>query len=300
MKALIKSSHSSGWLAAWISLISNFVLTIVKIIVGSLFHSTALLADGIHNGGDVIASIATLSSMKLSNQPADKEHPYGHGKAEDIASGIIAFILGLAGLYLIYESVLAFLAPAHKANVWAFVAALVSLIWKGILYIYTNRVAQVLNSKSLLATAYDHLADVWASLAAVVGIGIAWIGDKFSIPFAVYGDPIAGIIVSVLILKVAWEMGTQSINVLMESSVTEEKQAVYRELILSFPDVKKIDRLRAREQGNYILIDVRISVPADLTIREGHDITKQIRDKIMEEDKGVEEVLIHLNPWYEK
>lgn len=287
-----------GWLAAWISLISNFILTVVKVVVGSLFSSTALIADGVHNGGDFIASIATISSMKLANQPADKEHPYGHGKAEDIATGIVSLILAFAGIYLIYESMVALFHPASEASLWALSAALISLLWKLGLYLYTIRVGKRLDSKSLIATAYDHLADVWASLAAVIGIGFAKIGDVFDLSYAVYGDPIAGIIVSLLILKVAYEMGIQAINVLMESSVSEEKQKFYQDLILSFPEVKRIDLLRAREHGNYILIDIRIGVRGDMTIQEGHDITRKIRDAIKKEDPKVEEVLIHLNPWY--
>lgn len=287
-----------GWLAAWISLISNFILTVVKVVVGSLFSSTALIADGVHNGGDFIASIATISSMKLANQPADKEHPYGHGKAEDIATGIVSLILAFAGIYLIYESMVALFHPASEASLWALSAALISLLWKLGLYLYTIRVGKRLDSKSLIATAYDHLADVWASLAAVIGIGFAKVGDVFDLSYAVYGDPIAGIIVSLLILKVAYEMGIQSINVLMESSVSEEKQKFYQDLILSFPEVKRIDLLRAREHGNYILIDIRIGVRGDMTIQEGHDITRKIRDAIKKEDPKVEEVLIHLNPWY--
>jgi len=295
---LTTAQKKHGWLAAWISLISNFILTVVKVVVGSLFSSTALIADGVHNGGDFIASIATISSMKLANQPADKEHPYGHGKAEDIATGIVSLILAFAGIYLIYESMVALFHPASEASLWALSAALISLLWKLGLYLYTIRVGKRLDSKSLIATAYDHLADVWASLAAVIGIGFAKVGDVFDLSYAVYGDPIAGIIVSLLILKVAYEMGIQAINVLMESSVSEEKQKFYQDLILSFPEVKRIDLLRAREHGNYILIDIRIGVRGDMTIQEGHDITRKIRDAIKKEDPKVEEVLIHLNPWY--
>lgn len=290
----------SSLLAAWISLVSNFLLTIIKILVGVFFRSTALIADGVHNGGDVIASIATLSSMRVSSQPADEEHPYGHGKAEDISSGIIAVMLIFAGLFLIYESIHALFRPPDKVSWISLLAAILSLLWKYILFIYTQRVGFQERSKSLLATAKDHLADVYASLAAVIGIGFGFFGDYFNLPFAVYGDPVAGIIVSFLILKVAVEMGIESINVLMESSVPPEKQEEYRDLIHTFPQVKRIDRLRAREHGNYILIDVRISMPGDMTIKEGHDITKNIRNTIMSTHENVEEVLIHVNPWYEE
>jgi cation diffusion facilitator family transporter len=298
VKDLTGTQNTKGWLAAWISLISNFFLTVVKVIVGTLFGSTALIADGVHNGADFIASIATLSSMKLSHQPADKEHPYGHGKAEDIATGIVALLLTFAGIYLIYESIGALFHPASQASLWALAAAFISLVWKLCLYLYTHNIGKQIDSKSLIATAYDHLADVWASLAAVFGIGFAKLGDIWNLPFAVYGDPIAGIIVSLLILKVARDMGVQSVNVLMESNVSVEKQNFYESIILSYPVVKRIDLLRAREHGNYILIDIRLSVPGEMTIKDGHDITRQIRDHIRQKDPKVEEVLIHLNPWF--
>ncbi|HET6872019.1 MAG TPA: cation diffusion facilitator family transporter [Sporolactobacillaceae bacterium] len=294
----MSQSKRSHFIAAWIGLFSNFILTALKVIVGATFNSTALLADGIHNGGDVIASIATLGSMKVSSQPADPEHPYGHGKAEDIATVVVAFILAFAGVYLIYESASALFLNPHKATLWTLGAALISLIWKQALYIYTIRAGKRNRSKSLMATAYDHLADVWASLAALIGIGIAYLGDFLSVPFAKYGDPVAGILVSFFILKVAYEMGNKAIQVLMESSVPEEVKMAYREIITSLPQVKRIDRLRAREHGNYILIDVRISIPGELTIKEGHDITRYIRDKIIETHPNVVEVLIHLNPWF--
>lgn len=290
---------SSSLLAAWISLISNFLLTLIKVIVGIFFRSTALIADGFHNGGDVIASIATLSSMRVSSQPADEDHPYGHGKAEDISSGIIAVMLIFAGLFLIYESVHSLFQAPAKVSIFSLIAAFISLVWKYILFVYTRKVGQYTHSKSLLATSKDHLADVYASLAAVIGIGFGFFGDLFNVPFAVYGDPIAGILVSLLILKVALEMGIESVNVLMESNVSPEKQEDYRSLIMTFEEVKRIDRLRAREHGNYVLIDVRISLPGDMTIKEGHDITKSIRNKMMSAHDNVEEVLIHVNPWYE-
>ncbi|RYL90871.1 cation transporter [Sporolactobacillus sp. THM7-4] len=285
--------------AAWISLISNFLLTLIKIVFGSIFHSTALIADGVHNGGDVIASIATLGSMKLSNHPADREHPYGHGKAEDIASAFISIILIAAAGFLIYDAIKALLEPAEPVSIWALGAALLSALWKWWLYLYTSRAAARFRSKSLQATASDHLADIYASFAAAIGLGIGWAGSRLNIPYTHYSDPIAGIVVSLLILRIAMIMIIQSTNVLMESSVTEDKQEEYRDVILSFPEVKKIDILRAREHGNAVLIDAQIRLPASLTIQQGDDITEKIRQRMISRYPYVEEVLIHINPWYE-
>jgi len=287
-------------IAAWVSLISNVFLTIIKIVVGILFNSQVLIADGVHNGADVIASLASLTSMRISARPADEDHPYGHGKAEVLASLIVAIILALAGLYIAYHSVELLFEPPEDAHVLALAAAFVSLVWKQALYVYTIRLGKMTNSKGLIATAYDHLADVYASIAAVVGIGLALLGERYDIPYTEYGDPVAGIIVALLVLKLALQMGRESMHILMETNVAQEKLEQYAMLVISVPQVKRIDRLRAREHGHYILVDVRVGVPGYLTIQEGHDISRQIKGSIMAHHADVDEVLVHLNPWYEE
>lgn len=291
-------SSKSVILAGWISLFSNIVLTVLKIAVGTIFHSPVLLADGYHNAGDVVASAAALTSMRISQLPADENHPYGHGKAEVISSAIVAIILGIAAIYIAYESITAFFSEPEKASIIAFITAIISLVAKQILYIYTIRLGKKANSKGLIATAYDHLADVYASLAAVIGIGLALIGDYYDILIFSYGDPIAGIIVTILVFKLAFEMGKEAMDTLMEKSVETERLEQFTALILSVPEVKRIDRLRAREHGHYVLVDLRASVDGNLTIQQGHDIIRTIKQTIMAECKDVDEVLIHLNPWY--
>ena len=277
---------------------SNIVLTVLKLIVGFVFKSPVLLADGFHNAGDVVASAAALTSMRISKRPADEDHPYGHGKAEVIGSSIVAIILGLASIYIAFEAVMALFEHPATASKIALLTAILSLVWKYVLYIYTMRVGKEENSKGLIATAYDHLADVYASLAAVVGIGLALIGDAFALPLLAYGDPIAGIVVSVLVFRIAAEIGKESVDILMEKSVSDERLAAFEELIRLMPEVKRIDRLRAREHGHYVLVDIRIGVSGELTIQEGHIISSRLRNLIMENNEDVDEVLIHLNPWY--
>ncbi|MBU7318118.1 cation diffusion facilitator family transporter [Paenibacillus oleatilyticus] len=285
--------------AVWISLISNIVLTLLKLAVGFLSGSQVLLADGVHNAGDVIATAAALSSMRISKRPADEDHPYGHGKAEVLGSAFVAIVLAIAALFIGYHAAAALFEEPAEASVLALSAALVSLAWKQALYMYTIRIGRQTNSKGLIATAYDHLADVYASLAAVVGIALAMLGEAWSIPYLAYGDPLAGIIVSILVLKLAYSMGQEAFDVLMEKAVKPEKLGEYAALIQAIPQVKRIDRLRAREHGHYILVDLRVSIPGELTVQEGHDISRQIKRAIMERHADVDEVLIHLNPWYE-
>jgi cation diffusion facilitator family transporter len=287
-------------LAMWAGLISNVFLTVIKIVVGLLFHSQVLIADGVHNAGDVVASLAALSSMKIAHRPADEDHPYGHGKAEVIAAGMVGLILAISALVIAYQSIGCFFRVVSDVHVVAFMAAIISVFWKLSLYQFSMRVGRKANSKSLIATAYDHLADVYASLAAVIGIGLALIGDLYQIPFLRYGDPFSGIIVSVLVLKLALKIGQESIATLMEKNLDEEKIQSYFSIINSVQEVKRVDQIRAREHGYYVMMDVRVSIPANLSIQEGHDVCKKIKQRIMDQDKDVQEVLIHLNPYYER
>ena len=298
MTAATGTHNPASMRAAWISLISNVILTVLKVVVGILFHSPVLLADGIHNAADVAASAASLGSMQISNRPADEDHPYGHGKAEVIASGIVAIILAFAASFIGYEAFHTLFEPAADASIFALIVAFLSLGWKQWLYVYTMRLGRETNSKGLIATAYDHLADVYASIAAVIGIGLALAGERFYIPFSEYGDPVASILVSLLVLKLAFEMGKEAVDVLMEKSVSEEKLSAYATIVRSVPEIKRIDRLRAREHGHYILVDIRVGVPGTLTIQQGHDIGRHLKQMIMEKDEQVHEVLVHLNPWY--
>ncbi|GMX64095.1 manganese transporter MneP [Paenibacillus elgii] len=296
---MMGKGNNASIAAVWISLISNIVLTLLKLAVGFLSGSQVLLADGVHNAGDVIATAAALSSMRISKRPADEDHPYGHGKAEVLGSAFVAIVLALAALFIGYHAAAALFEEPAEASVLALTAALVSLAWKQALYMYTIRIGRQTNSKGLIATAYDHLADVYASLAAVIGIALAMLGEAWSIPYLAYGDPLAGIIVSILVLKLAYSMGQEAFDVLMEKAVKPEKLGEYAALIQTIPQVKRIDRLRAREHGHYILVDLRVSIPGELTVQEGHDISRQIKRAIMERHADVDEVLIHLNPWYE-
>ena len=174
------------------------------------------------------------------------------------------------------------------------------MVWKYVLYVYTMRIGSRTNSKGLIATAKDHLADVYASLAAVIGIGLAFVGKTYNIHWLSYGDAAAGIIVSLLVLKLAVEMGKESFDVLMEKTVDQQKLHQYTQLIQAVPQVKRIDRIRAREHGHYILVDARVAIPGELTIQQGHDISRAIKKSIMEQHGDVDEVLIHLNPWYKE
>ncbi|HWJ77012.1 MAG TPA: cation diffusion facilitator family transporter [Niallia sp.] len=285
---------------AWISLVSNIILTIGKVVIGWLGNSDAVFADGIHSAADVFASIIVLLVIKIANKPADQEHPYGHGKAEIIVSGIVGMVLLGVSLFLVYEAVSGFFHPIETPSMLAMWVAIISYISKELLYRYSMKIAREQNSKAIEAIAFDHKADIVASIAAALGVLLSIVGDKFNISILLYGDKIATIIVAYLILKIAKEMLMEAFDILLERNIDLSILEKYRQIILTFPEVKRIDRLRAREHGHYVLVDLRISINHDKTIKEGHDLTREIKKKLMDNHDNIHEVLIHLNPYFDE
>lgn len=283
---------------AWISLAGNVLLTVGKIVIGLLGSSAAVFADGIHSAADVFASVIVLLVIKISNKPADQEHPYGHGKAEVIVSGIIGILLFIVSLYVVYEGISGFFQPIEPPAILAFLVASFSFFAKYLLYHISLKVAKQQNSKAIEAIAVDHKADIGASIAAAIGVFVSIIGEQLSMPFLLYGDKIASIFVAYLIFRISKDLLTESFHILLERNIRSDLLKEYTDIILSFSEVKRIDRIRAREHGHYILVDLRISIEHSMTIKEGHDLSKKIKESLIEKYDNIKEVLIHLNPYY--
>ncbi|MFB9761433.1 cation diffusion facilitator family transporter [Ectobacillus funiculus] len=283
---------------AWISVISNIILTVGKVIVGLYAGSEAVFADGIHSAADVFASIIVLLVIGLANKPADEEHPYGHGKAEVIISGIVGILLFLVSLYIVFEAVVGFFHPMETPSLLAMWIALFSYVSKEILYRYSFAIAKKYQSKAIEAIAYDHKADIVASIAAAVGVVLSVIGGKYDLTFLLYGDKAASMFVAYLIFRIAKEMSSEAFNILLERNVEQTLLQDYIQVIQNFSDVKRIDKIRAREHGHYVLVDVRISIDHFKTIKEGHDLGKEIKKALMDKHDNIKEVLIHLNPYF--
>jgi cation diffusion facilitator family transporter len=285
---------------AWISVISNIILTFGKIFIGWLGHSDAVFADGIHSAADVFASVIVLLVIKIANKPADKEHPYGHGKAEVIVSEIIGILLFVVALYVVYEGISGFFHEVETPSYLAMWVAVFSFFAKILLYRSSLNVAEKHRSKAIEAIAYDHKADIVASIAAAIGVLISIIGVKFDIHVLLYGDKVASIFVAYLIFKIAKEMITEAFDILLERNINSEILQEYISIISEFPEVRRIDRIRAREHGHYILVDLRISIDHFKTIKEGHDLSHSIKQQLMDHFDNIKEVLIHLNPYFPK
>lgn len=281
---------------AIIGIIGNLILAVLKWVIGVYANSRALVADAVNSASDVAGSLAVFIGLRAAKQPPDEDHPYGHGKAESIAAIIVAVLLVLVGFEIGKSSFQAFFQPIEAPKLIALVAVIVSIAIKETMYRYTFSMGKKLNSDALIVTAYDHRSDVYSSLAALVGIGCAILGEKLTIGWLVYADPVAGLFVSILILKLAWKLGSESIHNALDHVLHEEDTIELRKIVESIPEVKKIDELHAREHGHYVIIDLKISVDPYITVEEGHRVGKKVKQKLMEE-RHVENVFVHINPY---
>jgi cation diffusion facilitator family transporter len=275
----------------------NLVLAVIKIIVGTIGNSRALVADAVHSASDVVGSIAVLVGLKAAKLPPDRDHPYGHGKAESIAAIVVAVILFLVGLQIGYGSFRALFEPVVTPSMVAVYVALLSIVSKEVLFQYKYRLGKKLRSDALIINAWEHRTDVFSSVAALIGIGAAVWGGMIGVSWMVYLDPVAGIVVSLFVLKMSWKLGQEAIHNTLDHVLHEEDAVELRKTAESVPGVIQVDELHAREHGHYVIVDIRIAVEPNITVQEGHDIGKAVKENLMRHHDHVHDVFFHINPF---
>lgn len=261
----------------------NLALLLFKFAAGILGRSAAMLADAVHSLSDFVTDVIVLLFVRISNKPQDKDHDYGHGKYETLATALIGIILFFVGLGIFWNgarSIWAFVrgetleAPATLA----LVAALLSIVTKEILYRYTVIVGRREQSQAVIANAWHHRSDALSSVGTAVGIGGAiLLGDNWRVL-----DPVAAVVVSIFIVKVAWEMVVPCANELMEQSLPEQTEREIEEILLSFPGVTEPHNLRTRRVGNNCAIDVHVRMDGNLTLHQSHETTRAMEQRLRE------------------
>lgn len=287
-------------IATWVGIIVNILLTILKAIGGVISGSRALIADALHSASDIAGSIVVLFAVKIAHKPPDKEHPYGHGKAENIASIIVALLLILVGVEIIITSTKVFFGDIPKApGKLALIILIISILMKEVLFQYKLRLGKKYNSTALISEAWHHRSDALSSLAAMIGVGFALAGAYYDIPLLIYGDAFAGIVVSIIVIKVGYQIARDSFNVVLEKVLDDQKAAKYKKTVQAIKGVITIDQLLARTHGSYVIIDIKVGVDPMITVKKGHDIAAKTKEALIEEHSEVEDVLVHINPYME-
>ncbi|WP_163529564.1 cation diffusion facilitator family transporter [Halobacillus ihumii] len=281
-----------GEKGAWVSIIAYLVLAAVKLIVAAIGNSEALRADGLNNTTDVIASIAVLIGLKISRKPPDEDHHYGHFRAETIASLVAAFIMVTVGIEVIIGTIEGIIQgqTSEPSKLTGWTAILAAIFMFGV-YRYNLNLSSQVKSQALYAAAQDNRSDALVSIGAAAGIFGAQLGVYWL-------DPLAGLIVGLIICKTAWDIFREASHTLSDGFNKVEVNDI-RHVIASHPSVLTVDDVKARLQGNQIFVDATINIDPNLTIQEGHDITDEVEDLLKQEMK-IYYAHIHIEPYEEQ
>ncbi|WP_323016863.1 cation diffusion facilitator family transporter [Castellaniella sp.] len=280
------AARRSTWISVWV----NLLLTAAQMIIGLFAHSQALVADAIHSLSDLVSDGIVLFANKHSAKAPDADHPYGHLRFETAATLGIGLLLAIVGLGMLWRSFERLQAPdlIPVVHPVAFYVALLALLSKELLFRYLLRVAHRVRSTMLVANAWHARSDAASSLVVALGIGANLAG----LPLA---DPLAALIVGLMIIRMGWKFSWQAFNDLVDRAADDETEQAIRTRILSTPGVRGIHDLRTRKMGDMIWVEVDIEMDGQLTIVEGHAIAVAARERVMA-DLPVLDVMTHFDP----
>jgi cation diffusion facilitator family transporter len=275
----------------------NAALLTFKFIAGVMGHSSAMIADAVHSLSDFVTDLLVLVFVSISAKPQDQSHDYGHGKFETIASFLIGLALVAAATGIVVSG---------SAKLWdwwcgeqlespgwiALWAALLSIVIKELLYQYTARKGKALDSQVMVANAWHHRSDALSSIGAAIGVGGAiWLGQRWAVL-----DPMASIVVGLMLVKVAYELLKTSIGELTERSLPDDIEQEIMEIIQSYDDVQEPHNLRTRRIGNHIAIEAHVRMDGQLPLTIVHERATTIERKLKERFGEKTHVTLHMEP----
>ena len=289
--------YQRGKKAIIYNLFINLSLALFKGYIGYFSRSKAMMADAFHSGGDMLVNIIVLFGLRESYKPADDCHPYGHGKAETLAQNIVGIIIIATGGYLFLSSMRCLWEGVEQApGSFALVAALISIVIKEILFRYMLALGKKVNSRAIIANAWDHRSDVLSSTAALLGIGGALLGAYLGYPLLYYLDPLAGAAVAVLIIRMGLGIAKESGRELMDGACSPDTLDEICSIALGVPRVKEIHQVRARSSGPCLLVDLEIGVDSGLTVEEGHNVAHDVEEKLLSTRDDIDYINVHVGP----
>lgn len=282
---------------SWVSILVNVLLSAIKLIAGIFGHSAAMLSDAIHSLSDVFSTLIVIVGVRIANEKADKEHPYGHERLESVATVLLAVLLGATGLGIGWSGLSTITAKNYDTiaipGILALIAAIVSIVAKESMYWYKRAAAKRTNSGALMADAWHHRSDALSSVGSFLGI----FGARIGFPIL---DSVASLVICLFILKVSVDIFRDAINKMVDRACDDQTIAHISKLILTQDNVEGIDVLRTRLFGNKIYIDVEISVHAGTSLLDSHKIAHIVHDILEEQIPNVKHCMVHVNPKHDE
>lgn len=271
--------------------VKNIILAALKIVFGIAGHSHALFADGVHSLSDLFIDVMVLVASRFGSKDADSDHPYGHGRIETAVTLLLAFVLAAAGVGIIVDAgfeIYNARTPVQPAFYVIYIAAF-SVLLNEILYFYTRRTGECIQSALLITNAWHHRSDSASSLVVLIGVGCAWLGLKTF-------DAIGAVIVGLMVIKMAWQFGWNSIRELVDTGLDDGALEKIQKIITSVPGVRHVHQLRTRSVGGRIFLDVHIQVDSKISVSEGHYIGQQVHFSVEDAMPVVADVTVHVDP----
>lgn len=274
-----------------IGAVVDLILGVLKVVVGWLAQSQALIADGVHSFSDLLTDFAVIYAARHSSREADAEHPYGHGRFETMATvGLgIALIAVAAGISI--DAAIRLFNPDKllQPTYWALVVAGISIVGKEAIYHYSMLIARKYRSHMLKANAWHSRSDAISSLIVLIGVAGSMAGLE-------YLDAIAAVGVAYMIARIGWDLSWHSIKELVDTALAPERQKLIRQAILSVDGVEALHILRTRRSGAEALADVHIQVNPYLSVSEAHYVSERVRKKVISDVEEVNDVTVHIDP----
>lgn len=274
-----------------VSIISNIILSLLKLLAGVFGRSMAMLSDAIHSLSDVFSTIIVIIGVKMAKKEEDSDHQYGHDRMESLASLALGAILFLTGALLIYEGIKKIYLGEEISTpgTIALIAAVVSIVAKEGMYWYTKKAADRIHSDALRADAWHHRSDALSSVGSLIGVAGAMLGVKIL-------DPVMAGIIGLVIIKVAYDIVKEAVDKMVDKACDDETVKAMKELVLSVEGVQGLDLIKTRMFGTKIYVDIEISADGNLLLRQSHEIAEMVHDNIEREFPDVKHCTVHVNP----
>lgn len=286
------SQEGTAIKATYFSIAGNALLAVIKWLTGYFGNSYAMIADAIESTTDIFASVLVLMGIKYASKPADKDHPYGHGRAETLVTFIVVGFLIVSATVIAYESVRHIRTPHEMPKSYTLWVLGAIILWKELSYQWVIRKSRETNSSSLKADAWHHRSDAVTSVAAFIGISIALIGGTGYEA----ADDWAALFASVFIIYNAWLIFRPALGEIMDEHQYDDLIAQIREVAIRVEGVKGTEKCFIRKAGMKYLVDLHAKVDAEIPVRQGHEIAHRLTDVLKKEIPLIGYVLIHIEP----
>lgn len=285
--------ENPAYKASALSIVVNLLLSLIKLITGVIGNSNAMISDAVHSASDVFSTIVVIIGVKMAGKKADSDHPYGHERMECVAAIILAMLLAIVGAGIGLAGIKKIAAGNYDKLVipglLPLAAAVISIVVKEWLFWYTRAVAKKINSGALMADAWHHRSDALSSIGSFVGILFARIGYPIM-------DAVAGVVISLCIIKVSYDIFKDGLDKMVDHSCDSETELKIRESVLGVAGVRGIDDLKTRLFGDKIYVDLEILLDRELTLGNAHRIAEQVHDTIEKNFTNCKHCMVHVNP----